>query len=223
MDPLEESESLRRQKRDKTARCRMFDTPLMDFFSDIHPASPFIFWVPVLCALLGWTLFQGIALTTLLPMMALGALAWSLLEYFLHRVVFHAFGPRSWQRRFHFIFHGVHHDFPRDPKRLVMPLGVSIPVGIVVFLLIDMSLPRLVAAATIVGVGIGYLLYDYTHYFTHYFKARTPVGKYLKRHHLVHHHTGYEAKYGVTSPLWDIVFRTMDLGPAEPKKVAKAR
>jgi dihydroceramide fatty acyl 2-hydroxylase len=197
------------EKREKPSTCRMFDTPFIEFFSHIHPVSPFAFWLPALAAMLAWALSTGLSVVlALMVLVPLGALTWSLVEYLLHRYVFHFVGPKPWQRRFHFIFHGVHHDFPQDAKRLVMPLGVSIPIGLVFFLLADAAMPRPMACAYLAGMGLGYLAYDGIHYFTHHGKARSALGKFLKRYHLVHHHTGVEGKWGVTSPLWDFVFRT---------------
>lgn len=186
----------------------MFDTPLIEYFSRIHPASPFGFWVPALLGLVGWVLYDGMALGTLALLVFMGWLAWSLTEYLLHRFVFHWIGERPWQRRFHFIFHGVHHDFPQDSRRLVFPLGVSIPLGLVFFLGMDLLFSRAVACALFAGFGGGYLAYDGIHYFTHHVPAKRSIGKFLKRYHMVHHHAGVEARWGVSIPLWDRVFGT---------------
>ena len=199
------------------ATCRMFDTPFIEFFSHIHPASPFVFWVPVLSLIAWWTLAaQGVAVWLWAALVLAGWLAWSLTEYLLHRYVFHYIGPKPWQRRFHFIFHGVHHDYPQDAKRLVMPLGVSIPLGLVFFLLADALLARMVACSLFVGFGFGYLMYDGVHYATHHLPAKSRVSKFLKRYHMVHHHTGVDGLYGVSSPLWDYVFGTPE--PAPPSR-----
>lgn len=184
----------------------MFETPFIEYFSRIHPVSPFVFWLPVMGLIAYWTLAQGMALLLWVPLVLAGWLSWSLTEYLLHRFVFHWIRPKPWQRRFHFIFHGVHHDYPQDARRLVMPLGVSIPIGLVFFLLVDAVLPRTMACSLWVGFGIGYLLYDGIHYATHHLPARSRVSKFLKRYHMVHHHTGAEGLYGVSSPLWDYVF-----------------
>ena len=63
-------------------------------------------------------------------MVALGVLAWTLAEYVLHRYVFHWTKDTAAGRRIHFLLHGVHHDFPNDGDRLVMPLGFSIPLSL---------------------------------------------------------------------------------------------
>ena len=195
-------------KRPKPSTCRMFDTPVIELFSRIHPASPFVFWVPVLALLCAWDLWQGMGVLTLLGLFGTGMLAWTLVEYLLHRYVFHYIGPVWWKRRMYFILHGVHHDYPQDFKRLVMPLGISIPLGVAFFLLVDLFAVRPVAVALFCGFAGGYLCYDGIHFATHHVKARTRVGKYLKRYHMVHHFTGLEGMWGVSSPLWDFVFRT---------------
>ena len=195
-------------KASKPTTCRMFETPLIEFFSRIHPLSPAAFWVPALLGLGGYELWSGVAPTRLALLVLGGWVAWSLTEYLLHRFVFHWIEGKPWQRRFHFIFHGVHHDFPQDPQRLVFPLGVSIPLGLVFFLAMDALLPRDVALGLFVGFGGGYLAYDGVHYFTHHLPARSALGKYLKRYHMVHHHAGVEGLWGVSQPLWDYVFRS---------------
>jgi sterol desaturase/sphingolipid hydroxylase (fatty acid hydroxylase superfamily) len=167
-------------------------------------------------------LWQGPSALALGGLLLAGWLCWSLSEYLLHRWVFHYLGPKGWQRRFHFVAHGVHHDYPSDRGRLLMPLGISIPVGFSFFLLMAALAPFATACTLFVGFGIGYLGYDGTHYFTHHFKARSRLGKFLKRYHLVHHHTGVDGLYGVSSPLWDYVFGSHeDLRESRPRAAAK--
>src|SRR5688500_17058870 len=139
------------QKRPKPTTCRMFDTPLIEFFSRIHPLSPFAFWVPLLGGILYWSISAGTSPLLAAVLFVVGLFAWTLFEYGLHRYVFHFIGLTPWQRRFHFIFHGVHHDFPQDSRRLVMPLGVSIPIGLFFFLLADALTPLPIACALLSG------------------------------------------------------------------------
>lgn len=207
---------MKRTKRQRPTTCRMFETPLIERFSRIHPATPFVFWLPVLAALVAYSLWAGVAWWLVVATVAAGWLAWTLTEYLLHRYVFHFVGAEPYKRRFHFIIHGVHHDFPQDVDRLVMPLGVTIPLGLAFYLLMSMVAGPLHACPLFVGFALGYLAYDGIHYFTHHLPARGRVAKYLKRYHLVHHFTGHEAKWGVSSPLWDWVLGTMDAAPAGP-------
>lgn len=195
-------------KAPKPTTCRMFETPLIEYFSRIHPLSPLAFWLPTLVGLVAYELHLGVSPLRLAGTVGVGWFAWSLAEYALHRFVFHWIRERPWQRRFHFIFHGVHHDFPQDAHRLVFPLGVSIPLGLAFFLGMDAFFTRETAIALFVGFGGGYLAYDGVHYFTHHLPARSALGKYLKRYHMVHHHAGIEGLWGVSQPLWDYLFGT---------------
>jgi sterol desaturase/sphingolipid hydroxylase (fatty acid hydroxylase superfamily) len=187
----------------------MFETPLIERFSRIHYTTPFVFWLPVL-AYVGYRgLAAGVPLLTFVGLVLAGALLWTLTEYTLHRYLFHYTGPRPWQRRMYFVLHGVHHDFPQDAERLVMPLGASIPLGVLFYGLLRLALgPELVGPA-FMGFGLGYLAYDGMHYAVHHFKMGSRFGRWMKRYHMIHHHTGVDARYGVSSPLWDWVFGTM--------------
>lgn len=195
--------------------CRMFETPLIEAFSRVHPVAPFVFWLPVIGLFLSRVVGQGLTILATVGLFLVGVLVWTLTEYLLHRFVFHRIGPTPAGRRLYFVLHGVHHDFPSDGSRLVMPLGVSIPMGVAVYLLLrftlgvaaGVSLPTI--EAIFAGFGAGYLAYDGIHYATHHFRMTSPIGRFLKRYHMVHHHTGESARWGVSSPLWDWVFGTM--------------
>jgi sterol desaturase/sphingolipid hydroxylase (fatty acid hydroxylase superfamily) len=195
----------------------MFETPLIERFSRIHPITPFLFWLPLLAylgvraGLNGMGALQGIAIGLA------GVLLWTFMEYVLHRYLFHYSGPRLWQRRMHFVLHGVHHDFPQDTDRLVMPLGASIPMGAAFYFGFQALLGPVLVAPLFIGFSLGYLAYDGTHYAIHHFRMSSTWGRWIKRHHMVHHHTGATARWGVSSPLWDWVFGTMGDSKAEER------
>ncbi|WP_437803481.1 sterol desaturase family protein [Sorangium sp. So ce693] len=198
----------------RPATCQMFETPLIERFSRIHPITPFVFWLPVYSYLGVRAARHGVGLLTGLGLVLVGLFLWTLAEYVLHRYVFHYVGPRLWQRRMHFVLHGVHHDFPQDADRLVMPLGASIPLGIAFYTLFRVVFGPVPADPLFVGFGLGYLAYDGTHYAIHHFRMSSRWGKWIKRHHMVHHHTGENARWGVSSPLWDWIFGTMGTSQA---------
>ncbi|NUP04691.1 MAG: hypothetical protein HOW73_01380 [Polyangiaceae bacterium] len=191
----------------------MFETPIIEAFSRTHPAAPFIFWTPFIA----WFLWQAhaaqLAWLGIAGAVVGGLLLWTLTEYLLHRFLFHRIGASLAARRFYFVLHGVHHDFPTDRTRLVMPLGVSIPMGVAIYLLLRVTVGVVAGAAWVdpvfVGFGVGYLAYDGIHYATHHFRMTSPIGRWLKRYHMVHHHTGENARWGVSSPLWDLIFGTL--------------
>ncbi len=199
----------------RPATCQMFETPLIERFSRVNPAMPFVFWGPVLVYLAIRAALAGVGVGTEIALILAGVLVWSLAEYLLHRYLFHYLGPRAWQRRLHFVIHGVHHDFPQDSDRLVMPLGASIPMGVVFYMAFRALFGPILVDPLFVGFGMGYLAYDGTHYAIHHFRMSSRWGKWIKRHHMVHHHTGEHARWGVSSPLWDWVFGTMGAPKAD--------
>jgi sterol desaturase/sphingolipid hydroxylase (fatty acid hydroxylase superfamily) len=95
-----------------------------------------------------------------------------------------------------------------------MPPGVSIPLAVAFHGLFDLGFGALggVPGWTAPAFGaflFGYLAYDLLHYATHHLPMPGAVGRWLKRHHLLHHHASPDARFGVSSALWDVVFRTL--------------
>jgi dihydroceramide fatty acyl 2-hydroxylase len=138
----------------------------------------------------------------------LGVFLWTLTEYCLHRFLFHMQVSSAFGRQFHFLLHGIHHLDPWDRTRLVFPPPAGVLLALPVFGLLWLALPLAAALATMSGLLTGYIIYDLTHYATHHDRPRTRVGKFLKIWHLAHHHKWPTRLYGITSPFWDLVFRT---------------
>ncbi|HEY8076783.1 MAG TPA: sterol desaturase family protein [Labilithrix sp.] len=190
--------------------CRMFENDFLEKYSRIHPATPFVVYVPLVLFMLwrSWTRHE-LAIASMAGLFACGVLAWTVTEYCLHRWVFHWVNETSWGKRVHFMLHGVHHDFPNDKDRLVMPLLTSVPFAVIFWTLFRVTLGTTLAEPMFAGMALGYLCYDGTHYAVHHFKQTSRIGRFLKRHHMLHHHADHDGGFGVSSPLWDIVFRTM--------------
>ena len=204
----------------RPATCRMFENELLERFSRINPVTVFVVWVPIMFGMLyrGWARHE-LAVLSLIALFAAGVLMWTLCEYVLHRWVFHWMEDSPRGRRIHFLLHGVHHDFPNDKDRLVMPLGFSLPLGVVFYAIFHALFGMVVAEPLFAGLTLGYLCYDGTHYAVHHFKQTTRLGRFVKRHHMLHHHMDHDGGFGVSSPLWDLVLGTMP----RPKKPAAAR
>ena len=114
---------------------RMFDNPLLERLSRVHPAVPPLLYLPVIgYCLCARSAVEDLGVAAVAGVFVLGLVGWSLAEYLLHRFVFHFEPDTRWGRRLHFIIHGVHHDFPHDPMRLVMPPSVSVPLAVAVLL-----------------------------------------------------------------------------------------
>ena len=195
---------------------RLFKSDFLEFFTHIHPAVIVILWLPVAVFFLLYEIVNrpGGRFPLFVPVCFLvGLFLWTFVEYTLHRFVFHYRARTPRQERIVFLFHGIHHAQPQCKTRLVMPPVVSIPMGAILFGILYLILgllfkqPHLVYPLTS-GLLIGYLIYDLTHYATHHFRMLGRITKYLKRYHMMHHYRTPDQRFGVSSPLWDIVFRT---------------
>jgi dihydroceramide fatty acyl 2-hydroxylase len=184
----------------------MFDSRLLDACSRVHPAVPVILFLPAIVVLL--VLGVGRTGAVALAWVAGGYVFWTLTEYWMHRVVFHFEPEDGIGARLHWIIHGVHHDHPNDPMRLVMPPSVSVPLAIVFYVLFRVVLGADIAPAFGAGFLFGYLLYDMTHYHVHHHKPRTRLGKRMRELHMRHHFQDDTRGFGVSAPFWDYVFGT---------------
>jgi sterol desaturase/sphingolipid hydroxylase (fatty acid hydroxylase superfamily) len=186
---------------------RMFESDLLDRLSRVHPAVPVVIFVPAIVVLfvLGARELGALEIAGLLLG---GYLFWTLTEYWMHRLVFHFEPERGIGARLHWIIHGVHHDHPNDPMRLVMPPSVSIPLGLLFFWGFTAVLGTPEAWPLASGFFAGYLAYDMTHYHVHHHRPRTRVGKLVRELHMRHHFQDSTRGFGVSAPFWDYVFRT---------------
>jgi dihydroceramide fatty acyl 2-hydroxylase len=185
----------------------MFESELLDRLSRVHPSMPVILFVPAI----GILFALGQRGTPALEVVALvlgGYVFWTLTEYWLHRIVFHFEPEKGIGARLHWIIHGVHHDHPNDPMRLVMPPSVSVPLSALFYgafvLVMGAGAGQLFAA----GFLAGYLAYDMTHYHVHHHSPRTRAGRMLRELHMRHHFQDDTRGFGVSAPFWDYVFRT---------------
>jgi sterol desaturase/sphingolipid hydroxylase (fatty acid hydroxylase superfamily) len=187
----------------------LFKSELLNFFSRVHPAVPAVVFVPVVVAMEWLGVDRGAGTLRLILLTLAGIGIWTLTEYWLHRLVFHWEPDNAFGRRMHFIIHGIHHDHPNDKLRLVMPPSVSIPLAGLFFLGFWLIFGSPAAFPIFGGFIFGYLAYDYTHYYVHHFVPKSDLGKKLREQHMRHHFQDHRFGYGVSSPLWDLVFGTL--------------
>ena len=187
---------------------RMFDSDLVESLSRVHPATPFVIYLPFIAGSL-YLAFSRMQLSavSVAELFVFGLGIWTLLEYIIHRYVFHYEPSSRLGKQLHFVVHGVHHDYPNDAKRLVMPPAVSIPLAIVFYGLFFLAF-RSAAPAIWAGFAAGYVCYDGVHYAIHHLPMKKGILNRLKQHHLRHHFHDDHVGYGVSSPFWDYVFRT---------------
>lgn len=152
----------------------------------------------------------------------LGLFLWTLVEYILHRFLFHLDQYLPDNRAAlttHFLLHGIHHYLPMDRLRLVMPPTLFFALAFPFWKLAHVVFFYNWSAATSVFCGaiFGYVCYDMTHYFLHH-KTLPAYWKKLKKYHLQHHFMDYENGFGITSRFWDQVFGT-ELAPPPQKSL----
>ncbi|HEY2719648.1 MAG TPA: sterol desaturase family protein [Solirubrobacteraceae bacterium] len=185
----------------------MFESRVLDALSRVHPAVPVLIFVPGIAALEAWSLSHVNVLVSLGLLLA-GYATWTLFEYWLHRIVFHFEPEAGLGARLHWIIHGVHHDHPNDPMRLVMPPSVSVPLGAAVFGLLYLIFGSHYAPGIGAGFFVGYLVYDMMHYYLHHFRPHGRLGRMLRERHMRHHFQDDTRGFGISAPYWDEVFRT---------------
>ena len=138
-----------------------------------------------------------------------GYIFWTLTEYWMHRLVFHFEPEDGIGARLHWIIHGVHHDHPNDPMRLVMPPSVSMPLALAFYVLFHVVIGSRSAYLFACGLplGLSHLRHDPL--------PRAPpqpahaAGQgHLRELHMRHHFQDDTRGFGVSAPFWDYVFRT---------------
>jgi dihydroceramide fatty acyl 2-hydroxylase len=186
---------------------RMFESNLLDRLSRVHPFTPVAIFVPAIVILFALGL-DGQAPLEVVGLLVAGYLFWTLSEYWIHRIVFHFEPEEGLGARLHWIIHGVHHDHPNDPLRLVMPPSVSVPLAAAFYGLFVLVIGNPEANLFASGFLAGYLAYDMTHYYVHHRTPRTSLGGTLRELHMRHHFQDDTRGFGISAPFWDYVFGT---------------
>ena len=187
---------------------RIFEHPLLDKLSRVHHLVPLLVYVPIMTILLvlAWPLFSFEAIAGAI---VAGYVIWTLAEYWGHRYLFHTEFPGRLGARLHFLIHGVHHDYPSDPLRLVMPPLLSGPLMLAAFLLLRLAFGPAWVLPLMTGFLAGYLAYDMLHFHMHNRLPRSPLTRKLRSRHMLHHFRHAGSYYGVSAPWWDHVFGTI--------------
>ena len=193
----------------KDESVRMFKNSFLEFFTKVHWSIPLIIFVPVVI----YHISQAMRINTFSPLQLMilflfGLFIWTFAEYFLHRFVFHFELPGELGAKIHFLIHGVHHDYPNDSRRLVMPPLVSIPLAYLFYKFFSVVLPLSWLSIFFAGFIFGYLIYDMMHYAIHHAKIDNKYWRTIQKNHLNHHFKNPHLGYGVSSDLWDRIIGT---------------
>ena len=172
--------------------------------------KPFLLYLPLAVVLLIWAVtsapFSWISCALIFTLSALG---WPLVEYGVHRGIFHFPAKSAWVRSFLYRSHLVHHDDPQDIRFVFVRFSASVPINALIFLLLWSVVGQWQGAAlAIAGLMAGYLFYEFVHYSAHFRTPKTPWMRYLKKYHVLHHHQDEQTRFGVTTPVVDWLFGT---------------
>lgn len=181
---------------------------LLERLSRIRPHTVLAVFLPLMALSAFLSLQAGVGIAKTAGLFLAGALFWSLFEYGFHRFVFHFYPEGPTQTRLQFLMHGVHHQYPHDKDRLVMPITVSIPLAAILLAVFHWVLGS-DAWGFFSGFVLGYMLYDMMHYAIHHAQEfRSPLLRRIRAHHFAHHFRDTRQGFGVSSPFWDWVFRS---------------
>ena len=199
---------------------RIFQSDLLESLTRTHIAIPLsLFWTAGALTLWYSVARVNVSWTTAVVFFVCGSLFFTLIEYVMHRFMYHIPATTEKRKRFQYVIHGVHHDHPRDKTRLALPPAVSIVLAVLFIALFRMVM-GLNGFAFGGGFLFGYSTYLLVHYCVHMYKPPKNFLSILWKHHNLHHYVGDDGAFGVSSPLWDHVLGTM---PADPKRKAAAK
>lgn len=191
-----------------TGSAQLFKNPILEKLTRSHFSVPltmltlfsvfFVYW--------GYTRI-GLEASTIALLFVVGFFSWTLGEYFIHRYVFHMRDNNKIKAKIQYTFHGVHHEYPKDKDRIIMPPAGAILLGSILFGAFWLIL-RDYAFAFCPGFLMGYVSYAFIHYAIHAYQPPKNFLKWLWIYHSIHHYKHPDKYFGVSSPFWDYIFRT---------------
>lgn len=194
---------------DNNGTAIMFDNPIMERISRTHISIPITIFLVLAAisfyyALTGTGISLGIGLFVMLG----GYIFFTLVEYMMHKHFFHMEPNTPIKDKLQYSVHGVHHDYPRDKDRLAMPPFVSAAYAAISYLLFTLVLGDY-GLYFLPGFLVGYASYLGVHFIVHAYNPPKNFFKILWVNHAIHHYKDPDIAFGVSTPLWDIVFGTM--------------
>lgn len=194
---------------------KMFDNPVLDKLTTSHASIPISMLVLFGIGFLYWgTRVTSLTAIQYVSIVVVGMLSWSLFEYLMHRYLYHMVPSNKIKGYIQYNMHGVHHEYPKDKGRLAMPPLVIIVIAFMFLYLFKLFMGDYTYAFT-PGFLFGYASYLCVHYIVHAFQPPQNAFRVLWINHSIHHYKDPDVAFGVSSPLWDHVFRTL------PKKKSK--
>lgn len=193
-----------------TGSKKLFKSPVLEKLSRTHIAVPLTIFALFSTALLYWNVTHtSLSAWQTIGMFALGVITFTWVEYNMHRYVFHMPTYTKARAKLQYMIHGVHHEFPRDKDRLAMPPLLSVTIATVLLLVFRLIMGDL-TFSFLPGFIVGYAGYLAIHYMVHAFQPPKNIFKWLWINHSIHHYKNGDVVFGVSSPLWDYLYGTMN-------------
>jgi len=187
---------------------KLSDNPIVEKLTRTHISVPIAILLSIAAGLLYFAVLHTNLPVPIIPVLFLsGLLFFTLIEYLAHRYLFHMKPNKEWKRKFAYIAHGVHHEFPKDKDRLAMPVPASLTLAFV-FFVIFRALMDTAVFGFLPGMLTGYCAYLFVHYIVHAYAPPKNFFKHLWINHSMHHYKDSSQIFGVSSPLWDYIFGT---------------
>jgi sterol desaturase/sphingolipid hydroxylase (fatty acid hydroxylase superfamily) len=188
---------------------KVFSNPVLDRLTRTHFAIPVVLYYTVGALTLGYGVYSPeIRLVKYFWLFPAGMFLFSFVEYLIHRFVFHFKAETETAREVQYKIHGIHHQYPRDKDRLVMPPLMSMLLASIFLFLFLFSFGEN-GWLLFGGFMSGYSTYLMIHYAVHAWRPPSNFLKYLWKHHSLHHYAGDDGAFAVSFPLWDRIFGTM--------------
>lgn len=188
---------------------QLFKNPILEKLTRTHISVPLVVFFSYAGGLLYWSITHtSLSVSTTVLLFIVGALVFTLVEYIVHRYIFHISTDTPAKEKFQYTAHGVHHEFPKDKDRLAMPPILSITLSTILLFVFRLIMGDFVFAF-LPGFLVGYAAYLSVHYMVHAYQPPKNFFKILWVNHGIHHYKNGEVVFGVSSPLWDYIFGTM--------------
>ena len=201
---------------------QLFDNPYLEGLTRTHFLTPIIMFSVVSIASVSFGIYsEQITWYHTIWLYLLGIFFFTFIEYAIHRWLFHINTETEKRKKFQYNVHGVHHEYPKDKDRLVMPPPLSIGLSLIFYFIFRFSIGQW-HWAFFGGFLEGYCVYLFIHYSVHRYRTPKNFLGYLWKHHSMHHYGKTDVAYGVSNPLWDFVFGTMPKSKAEREQAAGA-
>ncbi len=205
---MEKPDKIRAVVYPNTASPKLFKNKVLEYLTKSHPAVINGMYVVISFFLISYFYSHFTSnLGLITAVFFAGLFSWSFAEYVMHRWLYHKIGDATYDTGFQHLFHGIHHEYPNDKTRLVLPVVPSLILASIFFGLFYLIMGKY-AFVFAPGFVMGYGLYMTIHYLIH---TRKPPKKFnfWWRYHLIHHFQQHDRAFGVSSPIWDFIFRTL--------------